>query len=78
MEVDREVKIDGLIVALMIIYGFLIVGSSPILAAAAWIVAGALLLRHTFEPFGEFVEEHQLAFMTALLIILTAGFLLSN
>lgn len=78
MDIDRETKIDGLIIVLMIVYGFVIVGSSPTLAAAAWIVGGALFLRHTVEPFGEFVEEHQLAFMLALLVVLTAGFLLSN
>ncbi len=77
MTVDREVKIDAGIIALMGLYGFVIVRSSPILAVAAWIVGGALLLRHTVEPVGEFADEHELVFMLVLLVVLTAGFLLS-
>ncbi len=77
MTMDREVKIDVGIIVLMLLYGFVIVRSSPLLAAAAWIISGALLLRHTVEPVGEFAEEHEIAFMLVLLIVLTAGFLLS-
>jgi hypothetical protein len=78
METDRELKTDAGIIVLMILYGIVIVRSSPISAIAAWTIGGLLLLRHTVEPFGDFVEEHQLLFLLAMLAILTVGFLLSR
>jgi hypothetical protein len=77
MEIDREAKLDIGIVVLMVLYGIAIVGSSPLLAVAAWILSGLLILRHTVDPFGEFVEEHQFLFLLVMLAILTIGFLLS-
>jgi hypothetical protein len=78
METDRELKTDVGIIVLMALYGLVIVRSSPISAIAAWMIGGLLLLRHTVEPFGDFVEEHQFLFLVALFAILTAGVLLSQ
>jgi hypothetical protein len=78
METDRELKTDVGIIVLMALYGLVIVRSSPISAIAAWMIGGLLLLRHTVEPFGDFVEEHQFLFLVALFAILTAGVLLSK
>ncbi len=72
---DRERKVDAIIIALMLMYGLVIVRSTPVMAIAAWIIGGSLLLRHTYEPFGDFVEEHQLLFMLSLLVVLTVAFL---
>jgi hypothetical protein len=78
MQTDRELKTDVGIIVLMALYGLVIVRSSPISAIAAWMIGGLLLLRHTVEPFGDFVEEHQFLFLVALFAILTAGVLLSQ
>lgn len=78
METDRELKTDVGIIVLMVLYGIVIFGSSPISAVAAWAIGGLLLLRHTVEPFGDFVEEHQLLFLLSMLAILAVGFLLSR
>lgn len=72
-----ELKADVVITIIMIAYGIVIVGSSPPLAIAAWAVAGLLVLRHTYDPFGEFVDENQLMFLVFMLGILSAGFLFS-
>ncbi len=77
MDINRETKIDVVVIILMVLYGIVIVGNSPVMAIAAWGISGLLILRHTVESFGEFAEEHQLVFMLLLLAILTAGFLLS-
>ena len=78
MQTDRELNTDVGIIVLMALYGLVIVRSSPISAIAAWMIGGLLLLRHTVEPFGDFVEEHQFLFLVALFAILTAGVLLSQ
>ena len=78
MQTDRELKTDVGIIVLTALYGLVIVRSSPISAIAAWMIGGLLLLRHTVEPFGDFVEEHQFLFLVALFAILTAGVLLSQ
>ena len=78
METDRELKTDVGIIVLMILYGIVIVRSSPFSAIAAWTIGGLLLLRHTVEPFGDLVEEHQLLFLVSMLLILAAGFILSQ
>lgn len=72
-----ELKADAVIIALMIVYGIVIFGSSPILAIAAWIVGGLLILRHAYDPFSGFVDENQLVFLLLLLGVLSIGFLLS-
>ncbi len=72
-----ELKADVGITLLMIVYGIVIVGSSPILAVAAWMIGGLLVLRHAYDPFGEFVDDHQLLFLLFMLATLSAGVLLS-
>lgn len=72
-----ELKADVGITLIMIVYGIVIVGSSPILAVAAWMIAGLVILRHAYDPFGEFVDDHQLLFLLLMLAILSVAFLLS-
>lgn len=72
-----ERKADIGITLLMIVYGIVIVGSSPILAVAAWVVGGLLILRHAYDPFSEFVNEHELLFLLLMLGVLSIGFLIS-
>ena len=74
---DSEIKADAVIIILMAAYGIGVVSHSPIMAIAGWLVGGLLVLRHTVEPFGEFVEERRTVFMIILLVIWSIAFLLA-
>ena len=74
---DSETKADTVIIILMVAYGIGVVSYSPIMAIAGWLVGGLLVLRHTVEPFGEFVEEKRTVFMLILLAIWSIAFLLA-
>ena len=77
MTLDREQRIDGVVVAVMVLYGVFVVDSAPIMAISAWSIGVLFVLRHTIEPFGAFVEEHRLVFVSMILVILAVGALFS-
>ena len=73
MELDREAKIDGLVIALLVLYGIAVVGSEPIMAIATWLVAGIVVLKHAVEPFGDAIKENRIAFGVLLVLIMLAA-----
>ena len=74
---DRETLVDAIVVVVFLVYGVLVVGDTPFMALAAWLVGALIALRHAVEPFDERVEENQLLFILVLIAILLVGMLLS-
>lgn len=77
MDLDRAATIDGVVVVMLVLYGFAVAGTAPLRAVSVWLIGGLLALSRVVEPFGRFVEENRVTFLLLLLAILAAGFLFS-